>query len=60
VPPGDGDERREAWLKLMLPLLAEAEALVPLHGTSGILNTEHRHDLLAHGVELSTPVRLSE
>src|SRR5438105_1367416 len=44
-------EPREAWLKLMLPLLPEPEALVPLNRATSILHTENRHDLLSHGAE---------
>jgi hypothetical protein len=41
----DGDEQREAGLELMLPLLAEAQALVPGDGTSRVLDVQDRDDL---------------
>ena len=46
-----GYKPREPWLKLVLPLLTEAEALVPPDSTAGILDIENRHDLLIHAGE---------
>jgi hypothetical protein len=43
-----GHEPREPWLKLMLPLLPEPKALVPLDSTTSVIDTENRDDLLIH------------
>jgi hypothetical protein len=48
---GNGDEPRKARLELMLPLLLEAEPLVPRDGARGVLNVENRDNLLAHAAE---------
>src|SRR5581483_2882696 len=45
------DEPRESRLELMLPFLAEAEALVPGDGAGGVVHAEDRHDLLVHELE---------
>ena len=45
---GDGEEPREARLELVLPFLVEAEPLVPGDGAAGVLDLEHRDDLLVH------------
>ena len=51
LPAGHGDEPRQAWLELMLPFLSEAEALVPRNGATGVLDIQHRHNLLVHASE---------
>jgi hypothetical protein len=57
APTCDGHEPREAWLELMLPLLLEPEALVPLNGTMSVVHAENRHDLLIHGTERKRPAQ---
>jgi hypothetical protein len=48
APACYGHEPAKARLELMLPLLVEADALVPSDNTIGVLHTEDRHDLLFH------------
>jgi hypothetical protein len=50
LSPGHGDEPGEARLELMLPLLAEAEAVIPRNGSGGVLDVENRDDLLVQRV----------
>ena len=44
---------RQARLELMLPLLAEAEPLVPGNSPRRILDVKNGHDLLVHSVEVT-------
>jgi hypothetical protein len=56
-PAGDANEPRQSWLELMLPLLLESEALVPLDSAISVVHTEHRHDRFIHRAELKRRVR---
>jgi hypothetical protein len=50
------DKPRKAWLELMLPFLAEPEALVPGNSPRRILDVQNRHDLLVHASEVNARV----
>src|SRR5436190_11260332 len=45
---GDRHEQRQSRLELVLPLLSEAQTLVPLDGASSVPYVEDRNDLLLH------------
>src|SRR5437763_7027945 len=53
--PRYGHEPREPWLELMLPLLLEPEALVPLHSTTSVVHAKNRHHLLIHRADTKRP-----
>jgi hypothetical protein len=44
----DRDEPWETRLELVLPLLLEAEPVVPVDGASSIFNAENRNDVFNH------------
>ena len=48
VSTRDQDEPWKARLELMLPLLPEPDAPVPVDGATGVLHTENRDDLFVH------------
>jgi hypothetical protein len=47
----NGNEQGKARLELMLPLLAEAQALVPPNGTGSVLDIENGNDLFFHATQ---------
>src|SRR5262249_22540649 len=53
APTCDGHEPGQAGLELMLPLLLEAEAPVPLDGATRVLTVENRLDLLVRPASVS-------
>jgi len=47
------DKPRKPRLELMLPFLAEPEAVVPRNSPRRILDVQNGHDLLVHGSEVN-------
>src|SRR4051812_33023871 len=53
-PTGDRDEPRESRLELVLRLLVESEAPIPIHGATRILDVQHRNNGFLHARTLSS------